>query len=91
MGQFDDRVQRQRELLAAEEWAKGVQHIHVHSLKSMWYETRPSDTDNGKVTDTIYNDGVIERRLPSGAIVYLGKKLSGDDLVSAWSRYNADN
>jgi len=89
MTQFDDKVQRQRDLLAAEEWAKGVAVVHVHSLSSMWYDTRPNDTRDGKVTDTVYNDGVVERRLPDGGIVYLGKKLVGQDLVDKWSQYNA--
>ena len=29
MGQFDDKVQRQRTLLKAEEWAKTVKSMHV--------------------------------------------------------------
>ena len=90
MGQFEDRVQKQRDLLAAEEWADGVAQIHVHRLKSLWYETRPQDTDDGKVIDTIYNDGLIERHLSDGGVVFLGKRLKGKDLVDKWSKHNAD-
>ena len=91
MGQFEDRVQKQRDLLAAEEWADGVAQIHVHRLKSLWYETRPQDTDDGKVIDTIYNDGLIERHLPDGGVVFLGKRLKGQDLVDKWSNHDADS
>ena len=56
MGQFDEAVNRQRILLKAEEWAKGVESIHMHKLKSMWYETRPEDTDNGSVIDRRFNE-----------------------------------
>ena len=91
MGQFDDAVQRQRVLLKAEEWAQGVESIHMHQLKSMWYETRPEDTDNGSVIDRRFNDGLIERTLPSGEIVYIGKQLKGDDLIYAFNRAEADS
>ena len=39
MGQYDDRVERQRLLLEAEEWAKGISCIQIHQITSMWYET----------------------------------------------------
>ena len=64
MGQYEDRVERQRNLLQAEEWAKGFSCMHVHSLSSMWYDTRPQDTEDGKmVTDIQYNSGLIKRTL----------------------------
>ena len=55
MGEFDYKVQRQRVLLEAEEWADGVKSIHVHGITSMYYETAESKADiekNGNVTDT---------------------------------------
>ena len=64
MGEFDYRVQRQRVLLEAEEWADGVKSIHVHGITSMYYETAESKADiekNGNVTDTEYNSGLIVR------------------------------
>ena len=66
MTEYDNAVERQRVLLEAEQWAEQPQSIHVHGLTSMWYETEESkiDFDNGNVTDTIYNSGLIESRLP---------------------------
>ena len=37
MSQYDDRVEKQRLKLEAEEWAKGVKAVHAHSLNSMFY------------------------------------------------------
>lgn len=89
MTEYNERVKRQAKLLEAEEWAVGVKAIHAHSLKSMWYDTRPQDTDAGKgVMDIEYNDGLIERRLESGELVYFGKRLTGDDLIYEWERQN---
>ena len=42
MGEFDYRVQRQRVLLEAEEWADCVKSIHVHGITSMHYESADS-------------------------------------------------
>ena len=47
MTEFSDRVERQRLLLEAEEWAKGVKDLHIHGLNSMWYDDRPEDTEDG--------------------------------------------
>ena len=87
MGQYSDRVERQRLLLEAEEWAKGVQSLHAHSLSSMWYDDRPQDTADGKgVVDKQYNSGLIERTLEDGTLVYFGKKLKGDELIEEYTR-----
>ena len=88
MTQYKNEVEKQAKLLAAEEWAVGVKGVHAHSLNSMWYDTRPQDTDGKNVLDIEYNDGLIERRLESGEIVYFGTRLTGDDLVYEWERYN---
>ena len=53
MGQYSDKVERQRLLLEAEEWATGIRDIHLHSITSMWYETAESKAEllrNGPVT-----------------------------------------
>ena len=90
MTEYSDMIENKKKELRAEEWAKGVQHIHVHSLKSMWYETRPQDTDSGNVIDITYNDGTIERELQNGAIVYMTQnKLTGKELVYEWEKHNA--
>lgn len=87
MGQYQDKVERQRLLLEAEEWAQGVQSLHAHSLSSMWYDTRPQDTQDGKgVVDKQYNSGLIERTLEDGSVVYFGTELKGDQLIDAYTR-----
>ena len=90
MTQYDETVERQRLLLAAEEWAKTVKSVHAHSLNSMWYDTRPQDTEDGKsVMDTHYNSGLIERKTDDGYTVYFGKELKGDELIQEYSRHSA--
>jgi len=90
MTEYSDMIEWKRKQLLAEEWAKGVQHIHVHSMKSMWYDNRPADTDNGNVIDITYNDGTIERELKSGEIVYMVEnRLTGKELVYEWEKHNA--
>jgi len=88
MGQYDDRVQRQRLLLAAEKWADSPQSVHVHGLTSMWYETEESakDFENGNVTDTVYNGGLIERKQQGKLIRTFGYRLTGDALIDSYSR-----
>jgi len=82
MGQYDDKVERQRILLAAEKWALGVKSLHAHSLSSMWYDDRPEDTADGKgVVDRQFNSGLIERTLDDGSVVYFGEQLKGDELI----------
>jgi len=86
MGQYSDLVDRHRKKLAAEEWAREVKTLHCHRIKSMWYDTRPQDTDEHHVTDIEYNDGHIERRLFDGTVVYFGETLSGKDLIYEYDR-----
>ena len=91
MGEFDHRVERQRLLLEAEEWAKGIESVHIHSITSMWYETDESkkDFENGAVTDSKYNDSTIVREQKGKVIRIFGKKLKGDDLIDAYCRAGA--
>lgn len=85
MGQYEERVERQRNLLQAEEWAKGFSCMHIHSLSSMWYDNRPQDTEDGKmVTDIQYNSGLIKRTLEDGSVVYFGNELKGDELIDEY-------
>tara|TARA_Y100000361_G_C10893878_1_gene205551 strand:- start:19 stop:291 length:273 start_codon:yes stop_codon:yes gene_type:complete len=87
MTEYTDMIESKRKEILAEKWARGVQHIHVHSLKSMWYETRPQDTDSGNVIDITYNDGTVERELKSGEIIYmLENQLTGKALIDAWEK-----
>ena len=86
MTQYDETVENQRLLLEAEEWSKGIRSMHAHSLDSMWYDTRPQDTADGKtVVDTQYNNGTIKRDiLSTGEVFIFGKALTGQDLVDAY-------
>ena len=86
MTQFDEVVGRQREKILAEEWAKGVKCVHIHQLKSMWYDDRPQDTDDGAVTDIQYNSGIIERRINNKVIHRFGEAKTGKALVYSYVR-----
>ena len=92
MSEYDEQVQAQRLKLEAEEWAKGVKSLHSHSLKSMWYDTRPQDTENGQfVMDKQYNGGEIERTIytsdgnNAGTYIF-GKRKTGDDLIQEYRK-----
>ena len=92
MTQYKSRVEKQKYKLMAEEWAKGIKDLHVHSLDSMWYETPESRAlkKNKVVTDIQYNGGKIERTI--GKKKYILKKgLTGDALLSQFERSYADN
>jgi len=85
MTQYDDTVDRQRRLILAEKWAKGVKTLHAHSLTSLWYDDRG---DDGSVMDTEYNDGLVMREIrKTGEIVYFGKSLEGDELLQHFGQH----
>ena len=89
MTEYDERVERQRILLEAEEWANGIKSLHSHRLDSMWYDTRPQDTEGGRhVVDRSFNDGTVERTLDNGQVVILGKRLTGQALIDEYSRHS---
>jgi len=86
MTQYDDRVEKQRLKIEAEKWSKKVKCIHGHSINSMHYDTRPQDTTEGKtVVDIEYNDGTVERTLQNNQKIILGKRLTGQALVDAYT------
>jgi len=92
MTQYDETVERQRLLLEAEEWGNGIRSLHSHRIASMWYDTRPQDTENGQyVMDKQFNGGEIERSIYDidgkdiGRFIF-GKRLTGDDLISAYTK-----
>ena len=87
MGQYEDRVERQRLRLEAEKWANGVKTVHSHQIKSMWYDDRPEDTDDGPVIDISYNDGRIQRTIiDTDEKIMMGEAVTGDALVRAYTR-----
>ena len=85
MGQYDDKVERQRLLLEAEVWANGIESIHGFDTRkvTMAYDDY---LDDGIVVDTTFNDGRIERRQDGKIIRTLGKKLEGDELIDKYYR-----
>jgi len=91
MTQYEDRVELQRQKLAAEEWANGVKCIHAHSLSSMWYDDRPQDTADGEsVMDIEYNGGWIDRHKDGEVIHTFGQKMSREELIDAYGRVETD-
>ena len=87
MTQYEERVNRQRQKLEADEWAKGIKCVHIHQLKSMWYDDRPQDTDENAVTDIQYNSGIIERRINNKVIHRFGSAKTGQTLVASYLRH----
>ena len=74
MTQFKQLVEAQRQLLEAEkQYRDELISSHTHKLKSMWYESRPTDTDEGYVTDYQYMDGRIERTAANGKTITMVK------------------
>ena len=86
MTEYQERVERRRLKLEAEEWAKGVASIHAHCCSSMWYDDRPEDTEDGSVMDVQYNNGTIVRTKNDKVIHVFGEELKGDDLVDQYVR-----
>ena len=85
MTQYDDTVDRQRRLILAEKWAKGVKTLHAHALTSLWYDDRGND---GSVMDTEYNDGLVMREIrATGEIVYFGEPVTGDELLQVFGKH----
>ena len=69
MTQYKDKVELQKKILAAEEFADNIKGIQIHRMNSMWYDDRPQDTEKHSVTDTEYMSGKIERTLHDGTKV----------------------
>lgn len=88
MTQYDERVQLQRDKLAAEEWAKRPKSLHVHRIDSMWYETDESKKflENGNVTDIQYNNGLIKRNQNGKVVHVFGEEITGEELIRAYVR-----
>ncbi len=84
MTEYSETVERQKILLEAEEWSKGVESLHGFDTRkvTMAYDNHLED---GNVLDVTYNDGRIERQKDGKVIRVLGKKLEGDDLISKYT------
>jgi hypothetical protein len=90
VSQYSDRVEKQRQKIAAEDWAGKTKSIHAHSLNSMWYDNRPEDTADGKsVLDIEYNSGRVERTLDNGQkFIFTDYELKGDALLQSYIQNN---
>tara|TARA_R110000868_G_scaffold58654_1_gene180891 strand:+ start:40 stop:315 length:276 start_codon:yes stop_codon:yes gene_type:complete len=90
MTQYTKDVEDHQIRMDAIEWANGVQTIHGHSLSSMWYDTRPQDTEGGKaVTDVELNNGTIKRYQNDKLIHTFGNELKGDELAQHYLMMNS--
>ena len=90
MTQYTKDVEDHQIRMDAIEWAKGVQTIHGHSLSSMWYDTRPQDTEGGKaVTDVELNNGTIKRYQNDKLIHTFGNELKDDELAQHYLMMNS--
>ena len=85
MTQYQELVLKRAKQIAAEDWAKGVAHIHSHRINSMWYETNPIKVKNRIVLDITYNDGRITR----DDLEIVPSQFEGDDLVHEWEKTNS--
>jgi|TARA_B110000971_G_scaffold126917_1_gene129833 hypothetical protein len=87
MTQYTKDVEDHQIRMDAIEWSKGVQTIHGHSLSSMYYDTRPQDTEGGKaVTDVELNNGVVKRYQNEKLIHTFGTELKGEELTEQYIR-----
>ena len=84
MTEYSDRVIKRAKEIAAEEWAKGIAHIHCHSINSMWYEPKPNVVKTKGVMDITYNDGRIDR----DGVEILPSQVSGEQLINRWEQFN---
>ena len=84
MTEYSERVIKRAKEIAAEKWAKGVAHIHCHSINSMWYEPEPNKVKYKPVMDITYNDGRIER----DGVEILPSQVSGKALIDKWEQNN---
>ena len=71
----------------AEEWAAKVLSMHTHRLNSMYYDTRPDDTKDGRaVTDIEYNSGLIKRYKNDKQLYTFSNESKGEDLIALYYR-----
>lgn len=88
MTEFTWKVERQRLMLEAEEWARGVVQVHIFDTNTtqVGYDY-PNPMRCGYVTDTSYNDGTVLREVHgTGAKMMFGEKLQGEALLEKYLR-----
>ena len=88
MTEFTWAVARQKLMLEAEEWARGVVQVHIFNTDTtqVGYDY-PNPMRCGYVTDTSYNDGTVLREVHgTGAKMMFGEKLQGEALLEKYLR-----
>lgn len=89
MTQYDERVEKQRLKIAAEEWGEQVKDLHVFNsdTTSMCYTERK----DGRVIDTRFNNGRIRRYIvKTEKYVEIGKLLPRKNIIGEFTRVLAD-
>ena len=86
MSEFEELINKQRLLLEAEAWVQIPKSVHIHKLKSMWYDDRPEDTDKGHVIDIQYPDNRVVRMQNGKTIHEFGEKKTGQELLDLYNR-----
>jgi hypothetical protein len=75
MTQYDDRVQKQKELIAAEEWGRQVKYLHAH---------------NG-ILEVAFNNGLKQfEETATGKKWTEGDVETKESLLRSFGRYMAD-
>ena len=77
MTQYDDVVEKQRQLLAMEIWAKKVKQIYAHD----------------GIIETSYNNGDIhyEENKPKGKKWTVKANFSEEEMLNKFGRFQSDN
>ena len=89
MTQYDERVSKVRDRLAAEAWGNQVKDIHGFDSNSttMWY----TDRQDGRVIDTRFNDGRIKREIiDTGEFIWIGEQQPKATLLDSFYKAMAD-
>ena len=76
MTEYEDRVQRQKELLKAEEWGKRVKYIHA----------------SDGIIETAFNNGDIKyvENKPGGKTTWHRETKTNNSLIEDFKRWLAD-
>tara|TARA_B100000287_G_C20212445_1_gene614699 strand:- start:321 stop:611 length:291 start_codon:yes stop_codon:yes gene_type:complete len=88
MTEYSDIVEKRKLELAYEEYVDGVKQIHCFNTDDtrVWYDDREPE---GRVIDTMYNDGRIRRQLSDDTVIWIGQKKKKwqimDDMKRAWA------
>ena len=88
MTQYDERVDKVRDRLAAEAWGNKVKDMHGFdsNTTTVWY----TDRQDGRVIDTRFNDGRIKREIETGEVLWLGEQQPRTTLLDSFYRAMAD-